>query len=83
MKSIRYPAPWDVRTARHRTGLTMEEAADLVYVARNTWLCWERNPEHPDHQNMSPAYAELFALKTGIMTVEQLCPHLVSLRNVE
>ena len=59
------PKPWDVRTARHKTGLTMEEAAHLVFVGRTTWLAWERNPDHPDHLPMPPAHAELFALKVG------------------
>lgn len=78
-RKLMCPAPWDVRTARHKTGLTMKESAELVYVTRDTWLRWERNPEHPEHSKMSPAYAELFALKTGLMTIEQLCPHLSKL----
>jgi DNA-binding XRE family transcriptional regulator len=60
------PKPWDVRTARHKTGLTMEEAAYLVYSARSTWLAWERNPDHADYKPMHPAFAELFALKVGL-----------------
>lgn len=60
------PAPWDIRSARHRTGLTMEEAAELVYKNREWWLKCERNPDHPEHLSMHPAYAELFALKTGL-----------------
>jgi DNA-binding XRE family transcriptional regulator len=60
------PSPYDVRTARHKTGLNLEEAAYLVYVGRSTWLAWERNTDHPDHKSMHPAYAELFALKVGL-----------------
>lgn len=60
------PKPWDVRTARHQTGLTMEEAGALVFSARSTWLSWERDPWHPDHVSMHPAFAELFALKVGL-----------------
>ena len=60
------PKPWDIRTARHKTGLTMEEAAFLVFSARSTWLSWERDPCHPDHSSMHPAFAELFALKVGL-----------------
>ena len=60
------PKPWDVRSARHRTGFTMQEAADLVYVSRGTWYAWELNPDRPGARSMPPAYAELFALKTGL-----------------
>lgn len=60
------PKPWDIRTARHKTGLTMEEAALLVFHPRSTWLSWERDPWHPDHSAMHPAFAELFALKVGL-----------------
>jgi DNA-binding XRE family transcriptional regulator len=60
------PKPWDVRTARHKTGLTMEEAGALVYVSRTTWLAWERDLDHADHIDMPPAHAELFALKVGL-----------------
>ena len=76
---IVYPAPWDVRTARHKTGFTMQEAADLVYVTRKTWFAWECNPDHVLHKKMHPAYAELFALKTGLTTPEKLCPILKKL----
>jgi DNA-binding XRE family transcriptional regulator len=60
------PKPWDVRTARHKTGLTMEEAGELVYVGRSTWFSWERNPDYSDYLPMHPAFAELFALKVGL-----------------
>lgn len=60
------PKPWDIRTARHKTGLTMEEAGALVFSSRSTWLSWERNPDHPDNAAMHPAFAELFALKVGL-----------------
>lgn len=65
-KGTTCPAPWDVRTARHNTGLTMDEAGAAVYVDRHTWLAWERDYDHKDHQPMHPAFAELFALKTGL-----------------
>lgn len=70
------PAPWDVRTARHNTGLTMQEAADLVYVTRSTWLAWERNPNHKDHRKMHPGLAELFALKTGLKPLPEILTKL-------
>ena len=60
------PPPWDVRSARHRTGLTMQEAGELVYESREWWLRRERDHGHPDYIWMHPAFAELFALKTGL-----------------
>ena len=70
------PSPWDVRTARHNTGMTMAEAGRLVFVSRDVWLSWERDPDHSGHVKMPPAYAQLFALKTGMLKVEDICPHL-------
>jgi DNA-binding XRE family transcriptional regulator len=66
------PAPWDIRSARKQTGFTMQEAADMVYVTRNTWLCWERNPDHRLYKKMHPAYAELFALKAGLKELPEV-----------
>lgn len=66
--------PWDVRSARHKTGLTMEEAGNMVYVSRATWLAWERNPDHPDHKVMHPAFAELFSLKSGLISLGSVSP---------
>ena len=74
------PKPWDVRSARHKTGLTMQEAADLVYVSRSTWLAWERNPDHYQHREIPLAYAELFALKTGLVKIEDICPILTKIK---
>ena len=75
------PKPWDVRSARHKTGFTMQEAADLVYVSRAKWLAWERNPDHKDYRPMPPAYAELFALKSGLVKIEDICPILGKIKN--
>ena len=72
--SLPYPKPWDIRTARMKTGLTMEEAAKLVYVTRVTWGKWESDESYSHHTRMHPAYAELFALKTGLTTVDEICP---------
>jgi len=72
--SLPYPKPWDIRTARMKTGLTLEEAAKVVYVSRVTWFKWESEESYSHHTRMHPAYAELFALKTGLTTVEELCP---------
>ena len=75
--------PWDVRSARHKTGLTMQEAADLVFVSRLTWLAWERNPDHPQYRKIHPAHAELFALKTGLKTLEEANPVLAKINKIK
>ena len=67
---------YDIRSARHITGLTMKEAGDLVFVSRDQWLRWERNTDHYQHARMHPAFAQLFALKAGLVDIRELCPHL-------
>ena len=54
----------------------MQEAADLVFVSRQTWLAWERNPDHPQHREMHPAFGELFALKTGLKPLPEILTKL-------
>lgn len=68
------PSPVDIRSARHKTGFTMEEAGAIVFVSRKTWLSWERDVGHPDHRDMHPAYAQLFALKVGLIKLEDVAP---------
>jgi len=69
-------SPVDVRSARMKAGFTMEEAGAFVFVSRKTWLSWEREPDHPDHRNMHPAFAELFALKTGLKPLPEILTKL-------
>ena len=78
-ESKRFPAPWDVRSARHRTGLTMQEAGALVFVGSTDWFAFECDPDHPRHRKMHPALAQLFALKTGLLQIDDICPHLKEL----
>lgn len=68
------PSPCDIRSARHKTGFTMEEAGAIVFVSRKTWLSWERDVGHPDHRDMHPAIAQLFALKVGLVKLEDVAP---------
>ena len=75
------PSSYDIRSARHKSGLTMQEAADLVYVSQKTWSCWEKDVGDPHHQLMHPSYAELFALKSGIADIYDMCPHLKRLKD--
>ena len=60
------PSPYDIRSARHLTGLTMQEAANLIYASREAWLAWETNTEKSGNRPMHPAFAELFAFKVGL-----------------
>ena len=76
-----YPSAVDIRTARHKTGFTLQEAADTVYVSHKTWLCWEKEDGDPAQQRMHPAYAELFALKSGLTDIYDMCPHLKRLKD--
>jgi hypothetical protein len=70
------PKSWQVRSARHKTGLTMQESADLVYSSRGQWLAWERPEDHRDHRKMHPGLAELFALKVGLLKIDDVSPIL-------
>lgn len=73
------PSPCDVRSARHKTGLTMEEAGAVVFVSRRVWLAWETDRGRDGHRDMPPAYAQLFALKTGLTTLDEIAPIAVSI----
>jgi DNA-binding XRE family transcriptional regulator len=73
------PSAADIKAARLKAGYTLPEAADAVYVERKTWLSWEYPEEHVDNRKMHPAFAELFALKSGLIKIEDICPHLVKL----
>ena len=59
------PTPAEIKTARaHRT---QTQAAALVYTSLRTWQTWEWG------QATMPLGAwELFRLKTGTMTLEEL-----------
>lgn len=73
------PSSVDIKAARLKAGYTLEEAAATVFVERKTWLSWEYPEDHKDNRRMHPAFAELFALKSGLIRIEDICPHLVKL----
>lgn len=52
------PTAEDVRAARERAGLSVEQAADLVHATVKAWNFWESGGK-----SMHPAFWELFSLK--------------------
>ena len=66
------PDPLDIRKSRLRTGLTIEEAAFLVYHPHSYWKACEIPIGNIGHKPMHPSVAELFAYKTGLRKLEVL-----------
>jgi DNA-binding transcriptional regulator YiaG len=60
---ISNPTPAEIRAARDRAGLTMKEAAELIYSTLRTWQDWEA--EGDTNRRMHPGLFELFQIKTG------------------
>jgi DNA-binding XRE family transcriptional regulator len=52
------PSPDQIREARHRAGLTQEQAGAVIGASRRTWQNWENGT-----RNMPGAKWELFNLK--------------------
>ena len=67
----RFPSPNQIREARKSVRFTIPEAADTVYVTPMTWSRWERGLKR-----MQPAFAELFALKTGLKPLPEILEKL-------
>ena len=63
----KFPDPIDIKRARLKAKCTLEEAAAMVYVTKQTWINWEKQRDHRLSKRMHPAYAELFALKAGLL----------------
>ena len=55
---MKSPTPEQIRSARHKAGLTQTKAAKLVYCTLNAWQKWEAGD-----RSMHPAIWELFNLK--------------------
>lgn len=53
------PSPDQIREARHRAGLTQEQAGAVIGASRRTWQNWENGT-----RNMPGAKWELFQIKT-------------------
>ena len=57
------PTPAEIRRAREEAGLTLEQAAALVYAHWRTWQHWESAPGTAEHRQMHPATWELVQVK--------------------
>lgn len=66
LTGIESPTPGEVKRARLRAGYSIREAAEAVYVPTVVWQSWELSEDKPGHRPMHPAFAELFALKSGL-----------------
>lgn len=55
------PTPEQISAARHRSGLTQAEAAELVKASYRTWQDWEAGKT-----SMHPGLWLLFKLRTGM-----------------
>ena len=61
----RNPSPHEIRAMRDQHGLTVEQAAALVYANPRTWAQYELDKDNPEHKRMHPAAWELFQHKLG------------------
>lgn len=64
------PAPAEVRAARERAKHTSAQAAAAIYSTATTWDEWEK--DESTRRRMHPAFFELYLLKTGQKTIEQV-----------
>lgn len=60
--AARNPSPAEIRAAREAAGLTVVQAAALVYVTPRNWQQWEQE-EGTNRRPMHPAFWELFRIK--------------------
>ena len=60
---IEQPTPDRIRAARNQSGLTQQQAAELVHVDGRAWRRWESYQN--DHRAINLAAWELFLLKTA------------------
>lgn len=66
------PLPSDVFRARMAAGLTIADAARMVYISAKQWARYERSRDADPKTRMPPYIAELFALKTGLKALEPM-----------
>lgn len=62
------PTPQEIKKARLKAGYSQREAALAVYVPTRTWQNWEAPEGSKENRPMHPAFAELFAYKSGLIT---------------
>ena len=75
-------SPEDIKAARTYVKLSATEAGRLVYVSRSVWESYEYPESHHLHRVMHPALSELFALKTGLLTIEEANPTLAIIKEM-
>lgn len=68
-KAGREPRPSELTEAREHTGLTQTQAANLIYTSPRNWQNWEQGS---DGRSMPASAFELFMLKAGQFTFEDL-----------
>lgn len=64
------PTPAEVRAARQKAGHTEQQAARLIYATETTWKEWET--EQSERRRMHPASFELYLLKSGQKTLDEV-----------
>ena len=64
---MKKPTITQIKQARAKAGLTQQQAGDLVYVNRDTWLKWESG-----RREINLACFELFQLKTGLIKLKPI-----------
>lgn len=64
------PAPAEVRAAREAAKHTTKQAATTIYGTTKAWEEWESDVQ--GGRRMHPAFFELYLLKTGQKTLEQV-----------
>lgn len=57
------PTPAEVRAAREKAGMTLDQAAATIYSTLRAWQNWESEGE--ENRRMHPGLFELFLIKTG------------------
>ena len=65
-KQKRPPTPAEIVSIRNAAGLTQEEAANLIYKTRQSWINWETGI-----LKMNLANFELFCFKTKTLIEER------------
>jgi DNA-binding XRE family transcriptional regulator len=65
-KPCHWPKPDEIRAAREKLGLTIEQAAELVCSSKRTWQNWEADAKSAEHRRMPAAVWRLFEYETGL-----------------
>lgn len=63
------PKPDQIKSLRHKRGLTQKEAAELIFSSWRSWQDWENGA-----RRMHPAFWQLFRLRVADMDLKELEP---------